>query len=106
MEFECPACNKKFSVQSQIQINEHYRKCIGILEKQISEQQEAQKKYLLTIAKKKENSKACALQGLEAVSYTHLTLPTKRIVQISVVAVSLKKKLNKNKQSINTHCNG
>eukprot|EP00828_Plagiopyla_frontata_P020807 TRINITY_DN266_c0_g1_i2.p1 TRINITY_DN266_c0_g1~~TRINITY_DN266_c0_g1_i2.p1 ORF type:complete len:351 (+),score=73.21 TRINITY_DN266_c0_g1_i2:652-1704(+) len=27
-----------------------------------------------------------------AVSYTHLTLPTKRIVQISVVAVSLKKK--------------
>eukprot|EP00828_Plagiopyla_frontata_P009852 TRINITY_DN15112_c0_g1_i1.p2 TRINITY_DN15112_c0_g1~~TRINITY_DN15112_c0_g1_i1.p2 ORF type:complete len:141 (+),score=32.48 TRINITY_DN15112_c0_g1_i1:3-425(+) len=26
------------------------------------------------------------------VSYTHLTLPTKRIVQISVVAVSLKKK--------------
>eukprot|EP00828_Plagiopyla_frontata_P038860 TRINITY_DN509_c0_g1_i6.p1 TRINITY_DN509_c0_g1~~TRINITY_DN509_c0_g1_i6.p1 ORF type:complete len:141 (-),score=22.74 TRINITY_DN509_c0_g1_i6:71-493(-) len=33
---------------------------------------------------------------LEAVSYTHLTLPTKRIVQISVVAVSLKKK-KKNK---------
>eukprot|EP00828_Plagiopyla_frontata_P007568 TRINITY_DN13587_c0_g1_i1.p2 TRINITY_DN13587_c0_g1~~TRINITY_DN13587_c0_g1_i1.p2 ORF type:complete len:114 (-),score=11.29 TRINITY_DN13587_c0_g1_i1:22-363(-) len=29
---------------------------------------------------------------LVAVSYTHLTLPTKRIVQISVVAVSLKKK--------------
>eukprot|EP00828_Plagiopyla_frontata_P004109 TRINITY_DN1141_c0_g1_i7.p1 TRINITY_DN1141_c0_g1~~TRINITY_DN1141_c0_g1_i7.p1 ORF type:complete len:237 (-),score=58.51 TRINITY_DN1141_c0_g1_i7:10-720(-) len=28
----------------------------------------------------------------KAVSYTHLTLPTKRIVQISVVAVSLKKK--------------
>eukprot|EP00658_Telonema_sp_P-2_P068992 TRINITY_DN58040_c0_g1_i1.p1 TRINITY_DN58040_c0_g1~~TRINITY_DN58040_c0_g1_i1.p1 ORF type:complete len:264 (-),score=56.06 TRINITY_DN58040_c0_g1_i1:51-842(-) len=28
----------------------------------------------------------------EAVSYTHLTLPTKRIVEISVVAVSLKKK--------------
>eukprot|EP00828_Plagiopyla_frontata_P034597 TRINITY_DN4506_c0_g1_i1.p1 TRINITY_DN4506_c0_g1~~TRINITY_DN4506_c0_g1_i1.p1 ORF type:complete len:113 (+),score=15.08 TRINITY_DN4506_c0_g1_i1:317-655(+) len=27
------------------------------------------------------------------VSYTHLTLPTKRIVQISVVAVYLKKKL-------------
>eukprot|EP00828_Plagiopyla_frontata_P041992 TRINITY_DN6151_c0_g1_i2.p1 TRINITY_DN6151_c0_g1~~TRINITY_DN6151_c0_g1_i2.p1 ORF type:complete len:107 (+),score=29.66 TRINITY_DN6151_c0_g1_i2:87-407(+) len=26
-----------------------------------------------------------------AVSYTHLTLPTKRIVQISVVAVALKK---------------
>src|SRR5674536_53374 len=28
---------------------------------------------------------------VEPVSYTHLTLPTKRIVQISVVAVSLKK---------------
>eukprot|EP00828_Plagiopyla_frontata_P034596 TRINITY_DN45068_c0_g1_i1.p3 TRINITY_DN45068_c0_g1~~TRINITY_DN45068_c0_g1_i1.p3 ORF type:complete len:168 (-),score=36.27 TRINITY_DN45068_c0_g1_i1:85-588(-) len=28
----------------------------------------------------------------QSVSYTHLTLPTKRIVQISVVAVSLKKK--------------
>ena len=28
----------------------------------------------------------------KAVSYTHLTLPTKRIVEISVVAVSLKKK--------------
>ena len=27
-----------------------------------------------------------------AVSYTHLTLPTKRIVEISVVAASLKKK--------------
>eukprot|EP00658_Telonema_sp_P-2_P073356 TRINITY_DN62404_c0_g1_i1.p2 TRINITY_DN62404_c0_g1~~TRINITY_DN62404_c0_g1_i1.p2 ORF type:complete len:114 (+),score=21.54 TRINITY_DN62404_c0_g1_i1:189-530(+) len=27
-----------------------------------------------------------------AVSYTHLTLPTKRIVEISVVVVSLKKK--------------
>src|SRR5665648_179916 len=31
--------------------------------------------------------------GEEAVSYTHLTLPTKRIVEISVVAVSLKKKI-------------
>eukprot|EP00828_Plagiopyla_frontata_P033065 TRINITY_DN42966_c0_g1_i1.p3 TRINITY_DN42966_c0_g1~~TRINITY_DN42966_c0_g1_i1.p3 ORF type:complete len:119 (+),score=15.30 TRINITY_DN42966_c0_g1_i1:1387-1743(+) len=30
-----------------------------------------------------------------AVSYTHLTLPTKRIVQISVVAVSSKKKNDK-----------
>eukprot|EP00828_Plagiopyla_frontata_P043063 TRINITY_DN6622_c0_g1_i4.p2 TRINITY_DN6622_c0_g1~~TRINITY_DN6622_c0_g1_i4.p2 ORF type:complete len:101 (+),score=22.32 TRINITY_DN6622_c0_g1_i4:129-431(+) len=30
--------------------------------------------------------------GVQSVSYTHLTLPTKRIVQISVVAVSLKKK--------------
>ena len=28
----------------------------------------------------------------KAVSYTHLTLPTKRIVEISVVAVSFKKK--------------
>eukprot|EP00828_Plagiopyla_frontata_P004689 TRINITY_DN11762_c0_g1_i1.p1 TRINITY_DN11762_c0_g1~~TRINITY_DN11762_c0_g1_i1.p1 ORF type:complete len:106 (-),score=20.17 TRINITY_DN11762_c0_g1_i1:67-384(-) len=28
----------------------------------------------------------------KAVSYTHLTLPTKRIVQISVVAVSINKK--------------
>eukprot|EP00656_Telonema_subtile_P022885 TRINITY_DN24150_c0_g1_i1.p1 TRINITY_DN24150_c0_g1~~TRINITY_DN24150_c0_g1_i1.p1 ORF type:complete len:237 (-),score=41.02 TRINITY_DN24150_c0_g1_i1:35-745(-) len=32
------------------------------------------------------------LEGSRAVSYTHLTLPTKRIVEISVVAVSLKKK--------------
>ena len=32
------------------------------------------------------------------VSYTHLTLPTKRIVEISVVAVSLKKKKEKNKK--------
>ena len=30
--------------------------------------------------------------GCITVSYTHLTLPTKRIVEISVVAVSLKKK--------------
>ena len=29
---------------------------------------------------------------LQTVSYTHLTLPTKRIVKISVVAVSIKKK--------------
>ena len=32
-----------------------------------------------------------------AVSYTHLTLPTSDLVQISVVAVSLKKKLEKKK---------
>ena len=31
------------------------------------------------------------------VSYTHLTLPTKRIVEISVVAASLKKKKTKNR---------
>ena len=30
--------------------------------------------------------------GAEAVSYTHLTLPTSDLVEISVVAVSLKKK--------------
>eukprot|EP00828_Plagiopyla_frontata_P013134 TRINITY_DN1767_c0_g1_i1.p2 TRINITY_DN1767_c0_g1~~TRINITY_DN1767_c0_g1_i1.p2 ORF type:complete len:111 (-),score=19.11 TRINITY_DN1767_c0_g1_i1:76-408(-) len=35
------------------------------------------------------------LRYFYAVSYTHLTLPTKRIVQISVVAVSLKKKNDK-----------
>ena len=34
--------------------------------------------------------------GAKPVSYTHLTLPTKRIVSISVVAVSLKKKKKKN----------
>ncbi len=33
---------------------------------------------------------------LHSVSYTHLTLPTKRIVEISVVAVPLKKKKKKN----------
>eukprot|EP00658_Telonema_sp_P-2_P042812 TRINITY_DN30793_c0_g1_i3.p1 TRINITY_DN30793_c0_g1~~TRINITY_DN30793_c0_g1_i3.p1 ORF type:complete len:109 (+),score=9.26 TRINITY_DN30793_c0_g1_i3:137-463(+) len=32
-----------------------------------------------------------------AVSYTHLTLPTKRIVEISEVAVSLKKKIEEDK---------
>eukprot|EP00658_Telonema_sp_P-2_P047876 TRINITY_DN36446_c0_g1_i1.p1 TRINITY_DN36446_c0_g1~~TRINITY_DN36446_c0_g1_i1.p1 ORF type:complete len:101 (+),score=25.58 TRINITY_DN36446_c0_g1_i1:146-448(+) len=31
---------------------------------------------------------------VDTVSYTHLTLPTKRIVQISVVEASLKKKKN------------
>eukprot|EP00831_Metopus_contortus_P028219 TRINITY_DN23516_c0_g1_i2.p3 TRINITY_DN23516_c0_g1~~TRINITY_DN23516_c0_g1_i2.p3 ORF type:complete len:152 (-),score=20.04 TRINITY_DN23516_c0_g1_i2:37-492(-) len=36
--------------------------------------------------------------GIKAVSYTHLTLPTILLVQISVVAVSLKKKNNKNNQ--------
>ena len=34
-------------------------------------------------------------ETLPPVSYTHLTLPTKRIVEISGVAVSLKKKKNK-----------
>ena len=38
-----------------------------------------------------ENGKV-ALNTYETVSYTHLTLPTKRIVETSVVAVSLKKK--------------
>ena len=38
------------------------------------------------------------------VSYTHLTLPTKRIVQISVVAVSLKKKIPKSKLKIFKGC--
>ena len=33
-----------------------------------------------------------------AVSYTHLTLPTKRIVEISVVVGSLKKKTDENKK--------
>ena len=33
------------------------------------------------------------------VSYTHLTLPTKRIVEISVVAVSLNKKKKKNTET-------
>eukprot|EP00828_Plagiopyla_frontata_P047943 TRINITY_DN9018_c0_g1_i4.p1 TRINITY_DN9018_c0_g1~~TRINITY_DN9018_c0_g1_i4.p1 ORF type:complete len:271 (+),score=48.83 TRINITY_DN9018_c0_g1_i4:52-864(+) len=40
------------------------------------------------------------LQGGQSVSYTHLTLPTKRIVQILVVAVLLKKKTNKNTKRI------
>eukprot|EP00828_Plagiopyla_frontata_P010535 TRINITY_DN15648_c0_g1_i1.p1 TRINITY_DN15648_c0_g1~~TRINITY_DN15648_c0_g1_i1.p1 ORF type:complete len:186 (-),score=42.13 TRINITY_DN15648_c0_g1_i1:9-566(-) len=39
--------------------------------------------------------------GPTTVSYTHLTLPTKRIVQISVVAVSLKKKEEKIKNAQN-----
>ena len=35
-------------------------------------------------------------KGVMAVSYTHLTLPTSDLVQISVVAVSLKKKKQNN----------
>eukprot|EP00831_Metopus_contortus_P056990 TRINITY_DN4945_c0_g1_i1.p4 TRINITY_DN4945_c0_g1~~TRINITY_DN4945_c0_g1_i1.p4 ORF type:complete len:108 (+),score=21.04 TRINITY_DN4945_c0_g1_i1:316-639(+) len=38
------------------------------------------------------NSAQVALNFLKPVSYTHLTLPTILLVQISVVAVSLKKK--------------
>eukprot|EP00828_Plagiopyla_frontata_P047946 TRINITY_DN9018_c0_g1_i7.p3 TRINITY_DN9018_c0_g1~~TRINITY_DN9018_c0_g1_i7.p3 ORF type:complete len:132 (+),score=30.94 TRINITY_DN9018_c0_g1_i7:93-488(+) len=41
-----------------------------------------------------------ANKTIESVSYTHLTLPTKRIVQILVVAVLLKKKTNKNTKRI------
>ena len=37
--------------------------------------------------------------GRGTVSYTHLTLPTKRIVEISEVAVSLKKKKNNLKKT-------
>ena len=33
-----------------------------------------------------------SMYNIVTVSYTHLTLPTKRIVEISVVALSLKKK--------------
>eukprot|EP00831_Metopus_contortus_P015015 TRINITY_DN16234_c0_g1_i2.p1 TRINITY_DN16234_c0_g1~~TRINITY_DN16234_c0_g1_i2.p1 ORF type:complete len:226 (-),score=29.86 TRINITY_DN16234_c0_g1_i2:36-713(-) len=40
------------------------------------------------------------IAGFEAVSYTHLTLPTILLVQISVVAVSLKKKT----QNAHTEC--
>eukprot|EP00828_Plagiopyla_frontata_P047365 TRINITY_DN8728_c0_g2_i1.p2 TRINITY_DN8728_c0_g2~~TRINITY_DN8728_c0_g2_i1.p2 ORF type:complete len:129 (-),score=27.15 TRINITY_DN8728_c0_g2_i1:1-387(-) len=47
-------------------------------------------------------AKALTVIGLfyqiQPVSYTHLTLPTKRIVQISVVAGSLKKKKKEKKQ--------
>ena len=38
------------------------------------------------------------VQRRAAVSYTHLTLPTSDLVQISVVAVSLKKKIKKKKK--------
>ena len=44
------------------------------------------------------NVDAMLLQDLEAVSYTHLTLPTKRIVEISGVAVALKKKIKQKKK--------
>ena len=40
------------------------------------------------------------LPSLEAVSYTHLTLPTNREVEISVVAVVLKKKKKRSNNSI------
>ena len=35
-----------------------------------------------------------------AVSYTHLTLPTSDLVEISVVAVSLKKKIKTRSESV------
>eukprot|EP00831_Metopus_contortus_P068185 TRINITY_DN60937_c0_g1_i1.p1 TRINITY_DN60937_c0_g1~~TRINITY_DN60937_c0_g1_i1.p1 ORF type:complete len:114 (-),score=14.12 TRINITY_DN60937_c0_g1_i1:23-364(-) len=38
------------------------------------------------------------------VSYTHLTLPTILLVQISVVAVSLKKKKQENNKTYNDQC--
>ena len=41
------------------------------------------------------------LIGPDAVSYTHLTLPTKRIVDISVGAASFKKKKNKHRMTQN-----
>ena len=45
--------------------------------------------------------KSAVVYGANAsVSYTHLTLPTKRIVEILVVAVSLKKKKKKKKKRI------
>ena len=49
-----------------------------------------------------ENNVVLTMRGITmtfpgAVSYTHLTLPTNREVEISVVAVSFKKK-NKKKQ--------
>eukprot|EP00828_Plagiopyla_frontata_P018725 TRINITY_DN23989_c0_g1_i1.p3 TRINITY_DN23989_c0_g1~~TRINITY_DN23989_c0_g1_i1.p3 ORF type:complete len:114 (+),score=17.05 TRINITY_DN23989_c0_g1_i1:468-809(+) len=37
---------------------------------------------------------------IAAVSYTHLTLPTKRIVQIPVVAGSIKKQVEENQRNI------
>ena len=39
------------------------------------------------------------LEGVPSVSYTHLTLPTKRIVEISVVALSLKKKNTRSEET-------
>ena len=54
------------------------------------------KKFLLRIDDKVyaalEKWAADDLRSINAVSYTHLTLPTSDLVQISVVAVSLKKK--------------
>ena len=41
-----------------------------------------------------------ASQVVAAVSYTHLTLPTRDLVSISVVAVSLKKQNKKNKLTL------
>eukprot|EP00828_Plagiopyla_frontata_P007892 TRINITY_DN13829_c0_g1_i2.p1 TRINITY_DN13829_c0_g1~~TRINITY_DN13829_c0_g1_i2.p1 ORF type:complete len:155 (-),score=16.81 TRINITY_DN13829_c0_g1_i2:51-515(-) len=39
------------------------------------------------------------IEECDPVSYTHLTLPTKRIVQVSVVAESLKKKKNRRQRN-------
>eukprot|EP00831_Metopus_contortus_P049401 TRINITY_DN40783_c0_g1_i2.p3 TRINITY_DN40783_c0_g1~~TRINITY_DN40783_c0_g1_i2.p3 ORF type:complete len:172 (+),score=32.45 TRINITY_DN40783_c0_g1_i2:3-518(+) len=48
--------------------------------------------------KKKDELLRKIIMLVEAVSYTHLTLPTILLVQISVVAVSLKKKRNSQTQ--------
>eukprot|EP00828_Plagiopyla_frontata_P048414 TRINITY_DN9272_c0_g1_i2.p5 TRINITY_DN9272_c0_g1~~TRINITY_DN9272_c0_g1_i2.p5 ORF type:complete len:112 (-),score=18.15 TRINITY_DN9272_c0_g1_i2:67-402(-) len=52
-----------------------------------------QMQYLMKIKVKTKTAKTN--ENFISVSYTHLTLPTKRIVQISVVGVSLKKKKGK-----------
>ena len=45
-----------------------------------------------------------AAQALEAVSYTHLTLPTSGLVEISVVAVNLKKQKQIKKRNKQEAC--
>ena len=52
-----------------------------------------------TIANEVLYSIAISASGLKTVSYTHLTLPTKRIVYISVVAVLIKKKKENRRES-------
>eukprot|EP00828_Plagiopyla_frontata_P015000 TRINITY_DN19523_c0_g1_i1.p3 TRINITY_DN19523_c0_g1~~TRINITY_DN19523_c0_g1_i1.p3 ORF type:complete len:156 (-),score=35.44 TRINITY_DN19523_c0_g1_i1:69-536(-) len=59
----------------------------NILQEHFSEENSSDEEFVLAVKKWAKNQN---LQYILSVSYTHLTLPTKRIVQISVVAGSLK----------------
>eukprot|EP00828_Plagiopyla_frontata_P016243 TRINITY_DN2119_c0_g1_i7.p3 TRINITY_DN2119_c0_g1~~TRINITY_DN2119_c0_g1_i7.p3 ORF type:complete len:131 (+),score=20.64 TRINITY_DN2119_c0_g1_i7:230-622(+) len=71
---------------------------VQVLQKSKSLSKEIEEKYAASVSieqkitETKVSFEPIAKHSSVPVSYTHLTLPTKRIVQISVVAVPLKKK--------------